>query len=58
MRIGKAGAGGRIDWEYGYFLVRAPVTASVTETTVRAGLRRMAEQNNEIAKRITGLGQY
>jgi SRSO17 transposase len=51
-------AGGRVDFEHAYFLVHAPATDPVTEAIVRAGVRWKTEENNELAKQITGLGQY
>ncbi|MFJ9250614.1 hypothetical protein [Streptomyces sp. NPDC101776] len=51
-------AGGRVDFEYAYFLVHAPATDPVTEAIVKAGVRWKIEENNELAKQITGLGQY
>ena len=51
-------AGGRVDHEYAYFLVHAPANGPVTEAIVRAGVRWKIEENNELAKQITGLGQY
>ncbi|MGW1762180.1 IS701 family transposase [Streptomyces mirabilis] len=50
--------GGRVDFEYAYFLVHAPAADPVTEAIVRAGVRWKIEENNELAKQITGLGQY
>ncbi|MCQ9179212.1 IS701 family transposase [Streptomyces sp. IBSBF 2953] len=51
-------AGGRVDFEYTYFLIHAPAADPVTEAIVRAGVRWKIEENNELAKQITGLGQY
>jgi len=51
-------AGGRIDYEYGYFLIHAPRDSAITEAVRRAGVRWKIEENNELAKQITGLGQY
>ncbi|MFE4824759.1 hypothetical protein ACFRFU_52210 [Streptomyces sp. NPDC056704] len=51
-------ADGRVDFEYAYFLVHAPAADPVTEAIVRAGVRWKIEENNELAKQITGLGQY
>jgi len=51
-------AGGRVDFEYAYFLVHAPATDPVTEAIAKAGVRWKIEENNELAKQITGLGQY
>ncbi|WP_394346826.1 hypothetical protein [Streptomyces dangxiongensis] len=51
-------AGGHVDFEYAYFLVHAPAADPVTEAIVRAGVRWKIEENNELAKQITGLGQY
>ncbi|MCC9704895.1 hypothetical protein E4N62_06275 [Streptomyces sp. MNU76] len=51
-------AGGRVDFEYAYFLVHAPADDPVTKAIVRAGVRWKIEENNELAKQITGLGQY
>ena len=44
----------RVDFEYAYFLVQAPATDPVTEAIVRAGVRGKIEENNELAKQITG----
>ncbi|MFD5065802.1 hypothetical protein [Streptomyces sp. NPDC058394] len=54
----KQPAGGRVDFEYAYFLVHAPTGAPVTEAVCRAGVRWKIQENNELAKQITGLGQY
>ncbi|MFB8137986.1 IS701 family transposase [Streptomyces mirabilis] len=43
-------ADGRVDFEYAYFLVHAPAA----EAIVRAGVRWKIEENNELAKQITG----
>ena len=51
-------AGGRIDYEYAYFLVHAPAGAPLAEAVRRAGVRWKIEENNETAKQVTGLGQY
>ncbi|WP_422397446.1 IS701 family transposase [Streptomyces acidiscabies] len=51
-------SGGRVDFEYAYFLVHAPAADPVSEAIVRAGVRWKIEENNELAKQITGLGQY
>ncbi|WP_442811407.1 IS701 family transposase [Streptomyces sp. NBC_00481] len=51
-------ADGRVDFEYAYFLVHAPAADPVTAAIVRAGVRWKIEENNELAKQITGLGQY
>jgi SRSO17 transposase len=51
-------AGGRIDYEYAYFLIHAPQDSALAEAVRRAGTRWKIEENNEGAKQITGLGQY
>jgi SRSO17 transposase len=51
-------AGGRVDFEYAYFLVHHPRDAALPEAVRRAGVRWKIEENNEQAKQITGLGQY
>ncbi|MGW1785064.1 hypothetical protein ACWCQQ_39105 [Streptomyces sp. NPDC002143] len=51
-------AGGRVDFEYTYFLVHTPADDPVTEAITRAGVRWTIEENNELAKQITDLGQY
>nr|WP_239149229.1 IS701 family transposase [Streptomyces sp. SID12501] len=51
-------AGGRVDYKYAYFLIHAPAADPVTEAIVRAGVRWKIEENNELAKQTTGLGQY
>ncbi|MFK0297290.1 IS701 family transposase [Streptomyces sp. NPDC090442] len=51
-------AGGRVDFEYAYFLVHHPHNAALPEAVCRAGVRWTIEENNEQAKQITGLGQY
>ncbi|MFD3471885.1 hypothetical protein ACFWWM_37240 [Streptomyces sp. NPDC058682] len=48
---------GRLDFENAYFLVHAPADDPVTEAFVRAGVRWKIEENNELAKQITGLGR-
>lgn len=55
---GQMPASGRVDFEYAYFLVHAPATDPVTEAIVKAGVRWKIEENNELAKQTTGLGQY
>ncbi|MFS4093372.1 IS701 family transposase [Streptomyces sp. AF1A] len=51
-------AGGRVDFEYAYFLVHHPRDAALPEAVRHAGVRWKIEENNETAKQITGLGQY
>ncbi|MGY4967594.1 IS701 family transposase [Streptomyces sp. 900105245] len=51
-------AGGRVDYEYAYFLVHHQRDAALGEAVRRAGVRWTIEENNEQAKQITGLGQY
>jgi SRSO17 transposase len=51
-------AGGRVDFEYAYFLVHHRRDAALPEAVRRAGVRWKIEENNEQAKQITGLGQY
>jgi len=51
-------AGGRVDFEYAYFLVHHRHDAALPEAVRRAGVRWKIEENNEQAKQITGLGQY
>jgi len=51
-------AGGRVDFEYAYFLVHHRRDAALPEAVCRAGVRWKIEENNEQAKQITGLGQY
>jgi SRSO17 transposase len=51
-------AGGRIDYEYAYFLIHAPEDAPLAEAVRQAGVRWKIEENNETAKQVTGLGQY
>ncbi|WMX48773.1 IS701 family transposase [Streptomyces roseicoloratus] len=54
----KQHAGGRIDFEYAYFLVHHRGEAALPEAVRRAGVRWKIEENNETAKQITGLGHY
>jgi SRSO17 transposase len=51
-------AGGRIDYEYAYFLIHAPGGAPLAEAVRQAGVRWKIEENNKTAKQVTGLGQY
>jgi SRSO17 transposase len=51
-------AGGRVDFEYAFFLVHHPAEAALPEAVRRAGVRWKIEENNEQAKQVTGLGQY
>ncbi|MDH2394111.1 hypothetical protein QCN29_36345 [Streptomyces sp. HNM0663] len=51
-------AGGRVDFECAYFLVHHHREAALPEAVRRAGVRWKIEENNELAKQITGLGQY
>ncbi|GBQ04453.1 transposase [Streptomyces spongiicola] len=51
-------AGGRVDFEYAYFLVHHRRDAALPEAVCRTGVRWKIEENNEQAKQTTGLGQY
>ncbi|WP_055717428.1 hypothetical protein [Streptomyces torulosus] len=51
-------AGGRIDYEYGYFLAHAPTPMPAVEFIAQAGVRWKIEEDNEQGKQLTGLGQY
>ncbi|MGA5135546.1 IS701 family transposase, partial [Streptomyces olivoreticuli] len=51
-------AGGRIDYEYGYFLAHAPRATAATELISQAGIRWKIEEDNEQGKQLTGLGRY
>lgn len=51
-------AGGRFDYEYGYFLAHAPTATPATEMINQAGTRWKIEEDNEQGKQLTGLGQY
>ena len=51
-------AGGRVDFEYAYFLVHHRRDAALGEAVCRAQVRWKIEENNEQAKQITGMGQY
>ncbi|WP_328499971.1 hypothetical protein OG828_02630 [Streptomyces sp. NBC_00457] len=51
-------AGGRVDFEYAYFLVHDRCDAALPQAVCRAGVRWRIEENNQQAKQITGLGRY
>lgn len=51
-------AGGRVDFEYAYFLIHAPHDTPLVEAVRRAGVRWKIEENNETGKQTVGLGQY
>lgn len=51
-------AGGRIDYEYAYFLIHALTTTPVSEMISRSGVRWQIEEDNEQNKQVVGLDQY
>jgi len=51
-------AGGRIDYEYAYFLAHAPAGTPAADLIVQAGVRWKIEENNEDGKQLVGLDQY
>ncbi len=51
-------AGGRIDYEYAYFLAHAPTATPVPEMISRAGVRWQIEEDNREGKQLVGLGGY
>lgn len=51
-------AGGRVDYEYAFFLVHAPAGTPVPEMISRAGVRWKIEEDNREAKQLVGLGGY
>lgn len=51
-------AGGRIDYEYAYFLIHAPIATPVSEMISRCGVRWQIEEDNEQNKQVVGLDQY
>lgn len=54
----KKPVGGRIGFEYAYFLVHAPTRTPAAEAIVQAGTRWQVEEENEQGKQLTGLDQY
>jgi SRSO17 transposase len=51
-------AGGRIDYEYAYFLIHAPAGTPASEMIARSGVRWQIEEDNEQNKQVVGLDQY
>jgi SRSO17 transposase len=51
-------AGGRIDYQYAYFLVHAPIGAPAGEAISHAGARWTIEEDNEQGKQLAGLDHY
>ncbi|MET9914352.1 hypothetical protein ABZZ74_47945, partial [Streptomyces sp. NPDC006476] len=51
-------AGGRIDYEYAFFLGHAPTGTPVPQMISRAGVRWQIEVDNREAKQPVGLGGY
>ena len=51
-------AGGRVDYEYAFFLVHAPTGTPVPEMISRAGVRWQIEEDNREAKQLVSLGGY
>ncbi|PYC75744.1 hypothetical protein C7C46_23700, partial [Streptomyces tateyamensis] len=51
-------AGGRFDFEYGYFLAHAPAGTPASAVIDQAGIRWKIEEDNEQGKQLAGLDQY
>ncbi|MDJ0346523.1 IS701 family transposase [Streptomyces sp. H10-C2] len=50
--------GGRVDYEYAYFLVHAPIATPTVAAIEQAGVRWKIEEDNEQVKQLTGLDEH